>query len=183
MPDDVIRAAQSRGVVLDAGPLAITCPVDSGAPKPTAVLRPGGVLAAPRSTTAGYELRITYARNDAPAGTTLLPIYGRVPTDAEMLPFPTPMNFTANAVYYFDLTVDGAAPVHFASGTTVDVWVPWVLDQNMRYDLTIGFAQPYIGPIFATLHDNVLHYELPGFTAIPGRTMMAEIDGEKSERL
>ena len=52
-----------------------------------------------------------------------------------------------------------------------------MLDDTLKYDLTMGFAGEPIGPIYAKPYDNVLHYTLPGFTATPGKTLMAEIDG------
>jgi|GEM_PF-1311393 len=139
----------------------------------------GGVLAPfPRSATAGYDLSIAYAKNNAALGTTFEQIYARRPTDAEMLPYPTPMNFSADAVFYFDLTLDGPKPVTFAPGTTIEVWCPFVLDGALHYNLTISAADKPIGPVYGTLFDNVMRFQLPGFTAFPGKALMAEIDGD-----
>lgn len=127
--------------------------------------------------TAGYLITIAYAQNNSPSGSPVQPLYARAPTLAEIIPYPTTYHFISNAVAYFDLTLDGSTPVSFAPGTTIDIWFPFVLDDTLKYDLTIGFADAPIGPLYAKPFDNTLHYTLPGFTATPGRTLMAEIDG------
>jgi len=148
--------------------------VDS--PGPT--IRPGGgTLWQIASATSGYDITIAYSRNDAPVGTSAEPLYARPPTLAEIIPYPTTPHFISTAVLYFDLTLEGSAPVTFQPETTVDIWFPFVLDDTLSYDLTIGFADRPIGPFYSKPFDNVLHYTLPGFTATPGRTLMAEIDG------
>ena len=104
-------------------------------------------------------------------------LFARPPTDAEFLPYPTVSNFVSTAVAYFDLTLNSTAPVVF-SVMSIDIWFPFVLDDSLQYDLTIGYADKPVGPIYAKPFDNVLHYVLPGFTATPGRPLMAEIDGD-----
>lgn len=142
------------------------------------VTRAGGTATVLRPETSGYSIVIEYTANNA-AGKTPLSIYARPPTDAEFLPYPTPGQYVPNAVAYFDLTINGKAPVTFAPGTTIDIWFPFVLDDRLNYDLTIGYADKPIGPIYARAFDNVLHYVLPAFTVTPGRTLMAEIDGNR----
>jgi hypothetical protein len=137
----------------------------------------GGTLWQIPSYTSGYDITIAYSKNDARTGTSAEPLYARPPTEAEIIPYPTTLHFISTAVLYFDLTLDGSAPVTFQPGTTVDIWFPFVLDDALSYDLTIGFADGPIGPIYSKPFDNVLHYKLPGFTATPDRTLMAEIDG------
>jgi len=127
--------------------------------------------------TSGYDIVIVFSKNDAAAGTTVQPLYARAPTAAEIIPYPATYQFLSTSVAYFDLTLKGPSPVTFAAGATVDVWVPFVLDDTLKYDLTIGFADAPLGPFYAKPVDNVLHYTLPPFTVTPGRTLMAEIDG------
>jgi hypothetical protein len=136
----------------------------------------GGSLSSFRTDTSGYEISVRYARNNSRDAMLHIP-YARPPTAAEIMPYPTTLRFVSTAVLYFDLTIEGSAPVTFQPGTTIDIWFPFVLDDTLAYDLTIGFANEPIGPIYAKPFDNVLHYKLPGFTAIPGKTLMAEIDG------
>ena len=142
------------------------------------ILPQGNSLESFRSDTSGYELAVHYAANNSQNGVFHIP-YARPPTAAEFLPYPTTFGFTSNAVFYFRLTIDGSAPVKFQAGTTIDIWFPFVLDDTLTYDLTIGFAEAPIGPIYAKPVDNVLRYTLPGFTATPGRSLMAEIDGNR----
>jgi len=138
----------------------------------------GGTLWQIPTYTSGFNITITYGKNDAAAGVDARPLYARAPTAAEFLPYPTTFGFLSTAVLYFDLTIDGPVPVKFQPGTTIDIWFPFVLDDTLEYDLTIGFADAPIGPIYSKPFDNVLRYTLPGFTASPGRTLMAEIDGD-----
>ena len=145
-------------------------------PKLQPIERQGGSLASFRWDTSGYEIAVRYAANNARDALFHTP-YARAPTQAEIIPYPTTLHFLSTAVLYLDLTIDGSAPVKFQPGTTIDIWVPFVLDDTLRYDLTVGFADVPIGPIYAKPFDNVLHYTLPGFTATPSRTLMAEIDG------
>jgi hypothetical protein len=137
----------------------------------------GGTLWQIPSYTAGYDILVAYGKNTSVGQTESRPLYARAPTQAEIIPYPTTYHFVSNAVAYFDLTIDGAKPVTFAPGTTVEIWFPFVLDDALRYDLTVGFADRPIGPIYAKPFDNVLQYTLPEFTVTPGRTLMAEIDG------
>lgn len=92
----------------------------------------------------------------------------RAPTDAEMS---AP---GADAVFFFSATV-GKAPVAIGK-TTLDVWCPFVLDPGARYSLAITGGEPIVGPIDGTMTNNVLHFELPEFTAKPGTYLQGEID-------
>ncbi len=136
----------------------------------------GASLDSFRSDTSGYEIAVRYAENNARNAFFHIP-YARPPTQAEIIPYRTTLRFISTSVLYFDLTIDGDKPVTFAPGTTIDIWFPFVLDDTLNYDLTIGFAREPIGPVYAKPFDNVLHYKLPGFTVTPGQTLMAEIDG------
>jgi len=136
----------------------------------------GGSLKSDRSDTGGYLIELHYAPNDSHGAAFEIP-YARSPTKAEIIPYPTTLRFISTSVMYFDLAIEGDKPVTFAPGTTMDIWFPFVLDDTLSYDLTIGFAREPIGPVYAKPFDNVLHYKLPGFTALPGQTLMAEIDG------
>ena len=140
----------------------------------------GGTVAAWGSETAGYAFSMRYSANDAPATAEFSQVYGRAPTKAEFLPYPTPDGFySSDAVFYFDLTIDATKPVTFAPGSRIFVWFPFVLDDTLRYNLTIGFADKPIGPVYATAFDNTLEFELPAFTVVPGKQLMAEIDGDR----
>jgi len=137
----------------------------------------GGVAALPRSELSGYGITIHYTQNTSNGHARFARIYARPPTEAEIIPYPTTQWFISTSVVYFDLTIDGDKPVTFAPGTTIDIWFPFVLDDTLNYDLMIGFAREPIGPVYAKPFDNVLHYTLPGFTALPGQTLMGEVDG------
>lgn len=141
------------------------------------IIKPEGAqLSSFRWDTSGYEIAVHYSANNSKNGAFHTP-YARPPTPVEIIPYPTTYEFVATAVVYFHFEIDGSSPVTFQPGTTIDIWFPFVLDDTLTYDLTIGFAREPIGPIYAKPYDNVLHYELPGFTATPGRTLMAEVDG------
>ena len=142
---------------------------DADAPRP-AILRTGGIESRPRSALEGYDISIQYAPNTSGGRAYFSQLYARAPTHAEIIPYPTTLRFISTSVLYFDLTIDGPKPVTFAPGTTFDIWFPFVLDDTLSYDLTIGFANEPIGPLYAKPFDNVLHYKLPGFTALPGQT-------------
>lgn len=149
---------------------------DADPPRP-AILHSGGIESRPRTALEAYDISVHYAPNTSDGSAYFSQLYARAPTQAEIIPYPTTLRFVSTAVLYFDLTIEGSAPVTFQPGTTIDIWFPFVLDDMLAYDLTIGFANEPIGPIYAKPFDNVLHYKLPGFTAIPGKTLMAEIDG------
>jgi len=172
------KPAAASGVVIRGHRIASVVFVDRGCghfESPVASI--GGALWQIPSYIAGYDISVSYSANNAEGGTVFRPIYARAPTQAEIIPYPTTLRFLATSVLYFDLTIDSSKPVTFAPGTTIDIWFPFVLDETLNYDLTIGFAQQPIGPVYAKPFDNVLHYKLPGFTAMPGQTLMAEIDG------
>jgi hypothetical protein len=138
----------------------------------------GGLQNPMRSGTSGYEISIHYASNNAAAGAKFNRIYARPPTPAEFLPYPTPYRYVSDAVMFFDIIIDAPKPVSFQKGTTFDVWFPFVLDDTLKYNLSFGGGQEPVGPIAGTVFDNVVHFELPGFTALPGKELMGEIDGD-----
>lgn len=189
LPNDVVSAATAHnGDVRAAVPQTTSHGARSGRWRPrclTEYFQPpqsqtiepmGGSLVSFRSDTSGYEIALRYAENTARDAFFHIP-YARSPTQAEIIPYPTTLHFISTSVMYFDLTIEGGKPVTFQPGTTIDIWFPFVLDDTLNYDLTIGFAKEPIGPIYAKPFDNVLQYKLPGFTVTPGQTLMAEIDG------
>jgi hypothetical protein len=137
----------------------------------------GGMYAVSRTGTAGYDLRFTYAGNDARNARFSL-LYGRAPTHAEILAYPVPQIPGPNAVFFFDLAVASTTPVAFQRGSAIDVWFPFVLAPDLRYELTIDFIDPPMQLVRGSLYDNVLHFDLPAFTVKPGKTAMAQIDGD-----
>ena len=118
-------------------------------------------------------MRIAFAPSDAPAAAQIVSVSGRAPTEAESWLTPG-----GNSYFFFSGTVNSAAPIHVQSGTTLDVWFPFVLDTSLYYGLTIAHADKPIGPIDGTLKGNVVHFALPAFTLPPGATLMAEIEGD-----
>lgn len=141
-------------------------------------VNPNGGVPSIQDQAEPYQLALRFARNDAGAGTTLSQLYARPPTPAEFLPYPTPYRVVADAVMFFDITIEGPKPVSFQRGTTIDVWFPFALDDKLRYSMSIGGGSEPIGPLTGTIFDNVVHFELPGFTALPKQTLMGEIDGD-----
>ena len=137
----------------------------------------GGTFAPNPAQTAGYRLRLRYASSTASAAKFSF-AYGRLPTTAEFLPYPTPPTFSADAVFFFDLTLSGEHPVTFSPGSQLEVWFPFVLDDRLRYELTIEGAQQFVGPLYASPFDNTLRFALPAFTAIPDKQLAGEIDGD-----
>jgi hypothetical protein len=139
----------------------------------------GASLEVPQAAAAGYQLAIRFARNDAAPALPITQIYVRAPTHAEFLPFPTPPKDAGGPtdVGYFDVDLGGSKPVTFTQGTTVDMWFPFVLDDSLRYDISLYTNHKSSGPYRARIFDNVLHFELPAFTIVPGSPMQAEISG------
>jgi hypothetical protein len=150
--------------------------------EPDVQIRPGGgTLHSPiRVFTSGYDITIGYSRNDASPDAKLAQLFARAPTQAEFAPNhpPAPGWGGPDAVCFFDIGVGGAKPVTFEPGTTVEVWFPFVLDDQLRYNLSFFSAGKPSGMIFGTLFDNTLHFVLPRFTIDPHDTLMAEIDGD-----
>ncbi len=143
-------------------------------------IQPAGATLWPwRQNTAGYDIHVSYTKNDASPGTKFARIYARAPTPAEMLPNPPPPRNWGGPtdVCYFDLEVGGAKPVTFQNGTKVDVWFPFVLDDQLRYRLSFVSAGKIYQPITGKIFDNVLHFELPSFAIAPGKAFQAEIEG------
>lgn len=139
----------------------------------------GATLHAQPMETSGYDLWFGYARNDAAPGVRFTQIYGRAPTAGEMLPNPPPPRGWGGStdIFLFDLAVGGSKPIAFQSGSTVDVWFPFVLDDSLRYRISY-FAMGKVSPtIQGTVYDNVLHFQLPAFTMAPGDTLMADLEG------
>ena len=114
----------------------------------------------------GYAVRMT------PSSTSrLFKLSGRKPNEAESWIVPHGDGF-----FFFYMTSN--APAHVASGSSLDVWFPFLLDPSLRYSLTIAYADKPIGPIDGTLSNNVVHFNLPEFTAPPRVELMCEIDGD-----
>lgn len=121
----------------------------------------------------GYQMAVTFPRNDAASGADIRDLSGRTPTEAESW-----ITRGGNSYFFFSGTVQSTQPIHVDAGTTIDVWFPFVLDSSLYYALTIAHADKPIGPIDGTLKDNVVHFVLPAFTLTPGATLMAEIEGD-----
>lgn len=151
------------------------CSKDAPTARDTAV-RPGGGSVAGDSGPFGVVL--TYSANNALPSAHFSQIYARPPTAAEFLPYPTPYHFISDAVMFFDLVIDAPQPVSFRRGTAFDVWFPFVLDDKLVYSTSIDGTREPIARLTGSVFDNVVHFELPGFTALPGKAMMGEIDGD-----
>lgn len=133
-----------------------------------------------RALTAGYDLDFDFSANDAAGPVNLKQIYARPPTPAEFLPnHPLAPGWgSADAVCYFDITVGGSKAVRFKSGTSVDVWFPFVLDDQLQYSLSFFSDDKPSGIIKGTIFDNTVHFVLPEFILAPDKPLMAEIDGD-----
>jgi hypothetical protein len=160
----LLRCWAGEGEIYDAGP---------GVPIPPS----GGPISA-NDNVDPYQVSITLARNDALPRARITRVYARPPTPAEFLPYPTPYRIVSDAVMFFDIVVDGPKPVSFQKGTTFDVWFPFVLDDTLKYRIVFSTGEQHIGPIVGSIFDNVVHFEVPGFTALPGKEIMGEIDGD-----
>lgn len=171
---------ESRNAKLVPGKLAKpACEDDIYLIKPDLnVHESGGTLEPLRSATSGYALTFHYAPNTAPAGSAFQEIRVRPPTHAEFLPYPTPFRYVSDAVMFFDFGVGGTQPVSFQRGSALDVWFPFALDDALKYSITFSAGSTSVGPVTGSIFDNVLHFDLPAFTAAPGQTFMGEIDGD-----
>lgn len=155
------------------------CPRVRAKTPPFPVLAGGGIVDPQRAAMQGYGFTMRYAPNDAAPGVTFTQVYGRAPTPGEFLANPPPPKDWGgpDSIFLYDLTIGGSAAVHFAAGSTLDVWCPFVLDDGLQYHLSY-FAMGKLSPrITATIFDNVLHFDLPAFTLAPGDQLMGEIDG------
>ncbi len=145
-------------------------------------VHPAGAAIHPpgRQFTSGYDITIAYAPNDAGPDAKLAQLFARAPSAAEFAPNhpPAPGWGGPDAVAFFDLAINAAKPVTFERGTTIDVWFPFVLDDQLRYNLSFVSAGKPSGMIFGTVFDNALHFVLPPFSIDPGEPLMAEIDGD-----
>lgn len=158
----------------------IGCDADTYPLEQDTVVHPaGGTVSPPRFQTSGYALTLTYAANDASAA-RFKQVYFRPPTPAEFLPnHPLAPGWGyANAVCFFDIAIDGAKPVDVKPGTVIDVWFPFVLDDQLRYSISFFSNDRPSGLIKGTIFDNTVHFVLPAFTLAPGKPLMAEIDGD-----
>ncbi|HKU81477.1 MAG TPA: hypothetical protein VJP76_04830 [Candidatus Tumulicola sp.] len=92
------------------------------------------------------------------------------------------------AYYLFDLAVqfsqEPTAPetVAFASGSTFEVWFPFVLQGNKKYTLHLDGVSPEISALPGSLKGNVLRFVLPSFVLRTEATARGEIDGELLDR-
>jgi len=120
-----------------------------------------------------YGISANLAANDAASDTFVSPLIERAPTEGESW-----LARGGNAYFYLSGTLAGSSTVHVSSGTTLDVWFPFVLDTGKTYSLTIAHVTPIIGPTNGTLSNNTLHFVLPAFAIAPGADIMAEIDGD-----
>ena len=86
--------------------------------------------------------------------------------------------------YLFSLKVEsfaGEAPppaaLAFASGSSFEVWFPFVLPRNKSYMLHLSNVDPAIAELSGTLKNNVVRFVLPPFTLRSGVIAHGEIDG------
>ncbi len=126
------------------------------------------------SDATGYWFTARIAANDAAdSEDALVDFRARAPTKAESWANPP----GGNSYFFFSGTVQSKQPVHVQSGTTIDVWFPFVLDPALRYSLTIAAPNAMsLGPIRGALKDNTLRFVLPAFTATPGAELMGEVE-------
>jgi len=96
--------------------------------------------------------------------------FDRAPTDGEMT------GPGANGIYYLSRQFAPGESATYPAHATLDVWCPFLLDPELRYSLTIAGGTPFVGPLDGTLRDNILHFDLPAFTAPAGVELQAEID-------
>lgn len=128
----------------------------------------------PSAQTDGFGMVLSWATNDAPSDAQLTRVIVRAPTEAESwLAYPG-----GNSYCFFSANVQSAHAISVNAGSTLDVWFPFVLEPQLRYSLTIAHVNPAIGPIDATLADNVLHFALPRFTVQQDVQLMGEIEGD-----
>jgi len=147
-------------------PMPMTCASEIT----TAMSTAGATVDLPAtSTTDGYAMCIALARNDGPGDRFAIGV--RRPSRAESWMVPS-----GNSYVFFTMTLFGPTTLHVASGTAIDLWFPYVLDDTLRYSLTVAHADAPLGPITGTLHDNILHFVLPAFIVTPGTTLMAEVE-------
>lgn len=157
------------------------CHADGYEVRPDLRIRNGGAVIHPpfRGWTSGYDLTVKYAPNDAAADSTFASIFVRAPSAAEILPYPVPSSSAGGPtdIAYFNITLDGTKAVTFQSGTTFDIWFPFVLDDTLRYDISYFTNDTSYGPYHGTIYDNVLHFELPALTIVPDKPLKVEISG------
>ena len=175
---DVIAAAHPRVVT---GPIHVCAGDDIyNGPVQVPIANGGGTMHAGfHESSAGYDFTMRYAANGAASGATFTRLYVRAPTTAEFLPYPTPGHDAGGPtdVGFFDVEIGGSKAVNFETGTAIDIWFPFVLDDTLRYDVSYFTNGTSYGPYHGTLYDNVLHFELPAFTVVPGAALQGEISG------
>lgn len=138
----------------------------------------GGVARQPRDVTAGYDVSLRYAANDAAANAHLTSLRARAPSPSEFLSLNAPFaeGGYGTGVVFLYVDTDSKKPIAFQKGGSFDIWVPWVLNDSLRYELEFYTGKTQVGPIKATVFDNVLHFDLPAFSLPPGETL-GEVDG------
>lgn len=173
--DFIARAAVHNG---DLNALRAPCKEAQQHAQPAPVRPQGGLIHPSRDATAGYDVAIAYAANNARPGTTFARIYGRSPTKAEMISNPAPPHGSGGPtdVFFFDLALGGSTATAFSAGTRVDVWFPFVLDDSLQYRLSFISGKQYSPPIRGTVFDNTAHFELPAFTIPAGDDFEAQIE-------
>jgi hypothetical protein len=69
------------------------------------------------------------------------------------------------------------ATLTFASGSTLEVWFPFVLQKDRNYTLHLNDVFPESSALSGTLKNNVLRFVLPRFTLRTNAIADGEIDG------
>jgi hypothetical protein len=70
----------------------------------------------------------------------------------------------------------------FKTGSTIDVWFPYVLTGHGHYLLSIRNVTPEIREVPGALRNNVLHFVLPAFTLLRGGAAQGQIDVSRVTR-
>lgn len=122
----------------------------------------------------GYRARLSYTSADA--GGAKMDLRLRAPSLGEILPMPIPPKSMggATSVAFLYLYVTSPSPVTLAN-TSLDVWVPWVLDDPAHYQIQLFEGKRSIGPLYGTISQNVLHFTIPAFAFSTGEAQ-GEID-------
>ncbi len=168
-PQPLVEKAVDAGIVADDR--STKYPFWSGEMYPVRIsVGPGGAKASVDKD--GYSATFAFAATDAASDHPIVLSTRRPAQQESWTYYPG-----GNAYAFFTVQLDSAAPINVRAGSTVEVWCPFVLDPSKTYSLTIAKSAQPIGPVPGKLEDNVLHFDLPAFTAPADAELMGEIDG------
>ncbi len=120
----------------------------------------------------GFLISASFPRNDAPSE-AFFQVEGRRPTQTESW-----TNRDSNRYFFFTMTLSSMRAVNFPTGTTIDVWFPFVIDSKSIYSMTIEDAGRVVHVKAARYADNTLYFVLPAFFVSPAAILRGEIRGE-----